>query len=324
MAIARDITKAPWVIGNGRASTAREVAYRTPFGRPRPPEVCREIAKLDAQRDCQQIVRLLLLYEFPFDIQRASEIALVHTYGSRSVARLLDRTGEFEKRGQKRYDDTRVLIAHFMEGLESDSGRRAIEQMNHIHSFYSIPNDDYLFVLWTFIDFPIRWMRDFGWRPFTDHECDAWFNFWLEVGRRMGLEHLPPTKAAFDDFVQAYEAREFVPNEASRRVTEATLRIVEAWLPRLLRPLVAPVVMSMVRPQLLPAIQFPAPAPWIGRAVRGALKARARIKRYVSLESVPVQAENTSNRTYPRHQFTLEMIGPAHTHRTPACPMTSQ
>jgi hypothetical protein len=298
------------------SSSAREQGYRRPFGRPRSPEVREEIARLDARRDCQRIVRLLVNYEFPLDMQRSLEIALFHTYGSRSVARLLDHTGEFEKRGQKRYDDTRILITLFNEGgWDSDQGARAIAQMNHIHSFFRIPNDDYLFVLWTFIDFPIQWMREFGYRPLTPHECDAWFHYWTEIGRRMGIKDIPATKAAFDAFVAKYEAREFVPNEASHRVARATLRVMENWLPRPLRPLVTPAALSLVRPQLLSAIGYAPPSPWVQRAVRGVLKTRAWAKRYVSLERYPTTLATAPNRTYPGNKFTIEGLGPEYAHR---------
>lgn len=79
------------------------------------PAVSREIAGLDAQRDVQRIVHLLSVYEFSWDFARALELALFYTYGSASVSRLLDRTGEFERYGQKRYDDTAILIGHFIE-----------------------------------------------------------------------------------------------------------------------------------------------------------------------------------------------------------------
>src|SRR5690606_6677790 len=128
---------------------------------------------------------------------------------------------------------------------------------------------------------PIQWMSDFGWRAFTEHECEAWFHYWYGIGQRMGLADIPKTKEAFDAFVQAYEAREFVPNEASHRVAQATLDIIAGWLPRPLRPLVTPSALSLVRPQLLPAIGFSEPKPWVRRSVRAALKARGFIKRYV-------------------------------------------
>ncbi len=300
-----------------RVESDAKDAYRVPFWKPRSPKVRRDIAALHPERDCARIIKLLTTYEFPFDIQRSLEIALFHTYGSQSVAHLLHHTGEFRKRGQKRYDDTRLLIAHFMEsGFDSPVGGRAIGQMNHIHSFYKIPNDDYLFVLWTFIDFPIQWVREFGYRALTEHECQAWFYFWHRIGQRMGLENIPESKAAFDAFVRAYEAREFVPNEASRQVAEATLRILKAWLPAPLRFAVSPVVFSLAAPQLLVAIGAAAPAPWIKGAVWGVLRARARIKRYASLERLPTQIAGSLNRTYPGNRYTIEQLGPDFAHRT--------
>jgi hypothetical protein len=194
--------------------------FRRPLGLLHDRRVREAIAALDAERDCQQIVRLLATYEFPFDLTRSLEIALFHTYGSRSVSRLLDRTGQFARAGQKRYDDTSLLVQHFMEaGWDGERGARAIARMNGLHGRFRIPNDDFLFVLWTFIDFPIWWMGEFGWRPFSTHEQAAWFHFWRGIGRRMGLTDLPVDKASFDRFVADYEAREMVYDLANARAS---------------------------------------------------------------------------------------------------------
>ncbi len=288
--------------------------------RPLPPDpaVARRIAGLDAKADAMQIVTLLTMHEFPTDIVRAHELALFHTYGSRSVSTLLDRTGEFRQRGQKRYDDTRLLIGHFLEcGLDDDTGRRALEQMNHIHSFYEIANEDYLFVLWTFIDFPIAWLRDFGRRAFTAHEEAAWFNGWTEIGTRMGITDIPADKAAFDAFVDVYEQREFVPCEASRNIAAATTRVMQAWLPSPLRSLVAPVAACLMRPRLRETLGYAAPPKWLSSTVTALLKLRATCKRWLSLEKHPATISETINRTYPGNRYRLEQIGPEHAHRAP-------
>ena len=97
--------------------------YRRPWRIFHAPQIRQEISQLDAQTDCQRIVYLLTCYEFPFDITRALELALFHTFGSRSVSKLLDKTGEFQQRGQHRYDDTSMLVAQFMEaGWDHDRG----------------------------------------------------------------------------------------------------------------------------------------------------------------------------------------------------------
>lgn len=298
--------------------------HRRLLGLWRNPSVRREIASLDARRDCQRIVHLLGAYEFPADILRSTELALFHTYGSQSIAALLDRTGQFSSEGQKRYDDTRLLIAQFMEsGWASDAGRRAIEQMNHIHSFFRIDNEDFLFVLWTFIDFPGRWLDEFGWRRFTAHEREAWFHYWVEIGHCMNLKDIPLTPADFDAFVQAYEARKLQYAPANERVAQATLAIMAAWFPgplAVFRGLIKPVVAALVPPRLLPAIGMQAPAPWVRVLVRAALRLRAFAKRWLPWEAYPSTLANTPNRTYPGQRYRIEDLGPLYAHRAPPEP----
>ena len=277
-----------------------------------PPRAVRDaIAKLDAQADCQRIVQLLLSDEFPFDLVRANELALFHTFGSRSVATLLDRTREFERKGQKRYDDTRLLIGHILEcGLDDERGQRALARMNHIHSHYRIPNDDFLFVLWTFIDFPIRWLEEFGPRPMTPHEQAAWFNCWVRIGARMGLRDVPADKPAFDAFADAYEQREFVPCDASRRVADATVRILQAWLPAPLRGLVLPVAACLMRPRLRDTLGYAQPPAVLRWLVRATLTLRGLVKRVFSLEKYPAALADALNRTYPGNRYEIEALGP--------------
>jgi hypothetical protein len=286
--------------------------YRRPLGVLHHRGVRREIAALHAERDCERIVFLLSAYEFPFDMTRALEVALFHTFGSRSVSRLLDRAGQFQHHGQKRYDDTNLLIAQFIEaGWQAPLGAGAIARMNAIHGRFSIPNDDFLFVLWTFIDFPIQWMANFGWRAFTAHEQAAWLHYWLQIGRRMGLRDLPADKPAFDAFVMAYEAREMVPDAASARVATATVAVMQGWLPRPLRGLVRPVAACLARPAFLHAAGFTAPAPWFRRTVRAALKLRARLKSWVSMERYSTLLADKFYRSYPEGPPGVEQLGPS-------------
>src|SRR5215831_1887390 len=112
----------------------------------------RELQQLDPVRDAQRIVFIDASYEFPWDTQRSLELAFYRTYAVPSIAELLDATGEFGTRAQKRYDDTQILISAFCEfGYDSDIGRRAIKRMNQIHGRFSIANDDFLYVLSTMV-----------------------------------------------------------------------------------------------------------------------------------------------------------------------------
>ena len=283
--------------------------HRRRWGVSHNPEVAEEIASLDAKADCQRIAYLLTAYEFPFDTTRALELALFHTYGARRVAALLHKTGAFEQRGQKRYDDTNILIGQFIEaGWDNDRGARAIRRMNAIHGRFHIHNDDFLFVLWTFIDFPIDWMARFGWRAFTPHEEEAWFHFWRRIGDLMGITDVPDTRAAYDRFVAEYEAGQMMPSDAARRVVDATIDIMRAWLPQPLRGFVRPVVRAMARPALLRAAGY-RPAPMTSALVRRVLQLRAVLKRWFPLEAYAKPLGTDGFRSYPKGPPPLEAVG---------------
>jgi hypothetical protein len=152
-------------------------------------QILDEIRRLDPERDDQRIVFLSTCHEFPFDTTRALEFALFRTFAVPAISALLDRTGEFQDRAQKRYDDTDLLVSELMEwGYDSERGRRALRRMNQLHGRFDIPNDDFLYVLSTFVYEPIRWNARFGWRPLCEQERLGYFHFWREVGRRMNIK----------------------------------------------------------------------------------------------------------------------------------------
>ena len=290
---------------------ASPVHYRRRLGLLRPQGPTLELSQLDPINDCERIAHLLTSYEFPWDIERALELALFYTYGSASVARLLDATGEFRNRGQKRYDDTQLLIAWFVQhGYSSPLGQRAIARMGELHGRFRIPNDDFLFVLWTFIDFPIRWCQDYAWRPFTALERLGWFTFWQQVGERMGLTAIPSTYTDFETWVQRYATQEMVPNEPSRRVAAATVAILAGWLPAALRGAVQPAVNTLIPAELRRALQYQPPSWALTRFIRTTLKVRGRLERHVPLQRYPSLIERGSgSRTYGPQVMPPEALG---------------
>jgi hypothetical protein len=89
------------------------------------------IEKLDPKRDHVEIYHLMAGYEFPWDMTRALEVALYRTYCVPSISALLDSTGEFYKRTQKRYDDTALIVAEISKwGYNSERGREALRRVN--------------------------------------------------------------------------------------------------------------------------------------------------------------------------------------------------
>src|SRR5215831_12708868 len=201
------------------------------------------IERLDPERDHQRIVFLSTCYDFPFDTTRSLEFALFRTYCVPSIAALLDRTGEFARRAQKRYDDTDLIISELMEwGYDSDRGKRALRRMNQIHGRFRIANEDFLYVLSTFVFEPVRWNARFGWRPMCAQERLGLFYFWREVGRRMNMKDLPATYEEFERYNVGYEKRHYRYTEASHRVGSATRELFVGWFPRPLAPLTRAVI----------------------------------------------------------------------------------
>jgi len=169
-----------------------------------------EIQKLDPKSDHERIVYLSACFDFPFDTTRALEFALFRTFAVPSISAILDGTGEFRHRAQKRYDDTDILISELVEyGYQSDRGSRAIRRMNQLHGRFSIPNRDFLYVLSTFIFEPIRWNDRYGWRPMCEAERLSYFYFWREVGQRMHIQEIPADYDAFDRFNREFEQERF-------------------------------------------------------------------------------------------------------------------
>lgn len=296
-----------------------DIHYKKIFGVFRNPKIREEIAALDPQADCQRIVHLLVCYEFPFDITRSLELALFHTYGSVSISALLDKTGEFRKHGQKRYDDTRLLISHFLEdGYDSDYGRRAISRMNAIHGNSRISNDDFLFVLSTFISYPIDWLKKYGYRPFTSHEEKAWFHFFRNVGGRMQIRAIPTSWPEYRLWVQEYENKYLVYADSNRRVADATIGIFEAWFPWPLKALVQPAIRVLISERLRTAFGFNKPSAVLSIAVRISLNVRKHFMRAFNIERHPKLISNTLNKTYPGNSYTIEGIAPTYFQSQPS------
>ena len=270
----------------------------------------REISALDPERDAQRIVFIDASLEFPWDTQRSLELAFYRTYAVPSIATLLDSTGEFTERAQKRYDDTQILISAFCEfGYDNDLGRRAIRRMNQVHGRFEIPNEDFLYVLSTMIFEPIRWNARFGWRPLIETERLATYFFWREVGRRMAIRDIPNTYAGFERFNADFERERFAYSDGGNRVAAATRDMFLDWFPGLPRSVGRPLVHALLDEALLDALGFEHPPPRLRRLVAAGIRARSRTVRILPPRRSPRLRTLERHRTYPGG-FVLEELGP--------------
>jgi hypothetical protein len=269
-----------------------------------------EIDQLDPELDHQRIVFLSTRVDFPFDTTRALELALFRTFGVPSISALLHRTGEFERRAQKRYDDTDIIVSEMMEhGYDSERGRAALARMNAIHGRFKIANDDFLYVLSTFVFEPVRFNRRFGWRRMTERETHALFHFWRAVGERMGIEHIPTDFGSFETFSADYEARRYRFTEANRAVGAATVELFAGWFPRPLHPLVRQAIYALLDAPARRAFGFPDANPVISALVMAAMKVRAVALRFLPRRRRPSLRTSMKHRTYPQG-YEVERLGP--------------
>jgi hypothetical protein len=271
-----------------------------------------EIRGLDPERDCQRICYLDSTFEFPFDMTRSLEFALFRTFASERVSSLLQRTGEFTERPQKRYDDTDLIISEiYINGYESERGLAAIRRMNQQHGRFEIPAEEMRYVLSTFVLEPIRWVERFGWRPMEAVEKQAQFAFWRQVGRRMNIADIPETLEALEAFNRAYEAEHFRYAPSNQRVAESVREMFIGWLlPRPLHALGRPFVHALMDDRLLAACGFPSVSPAWRAFVEAGIRLRARALRHFPPRRRPMlRTELKRKKTYP-DGWVLEKLGP--------------
>ncbi|MFE1287110.1 oxygenase MpaB family protein [Streptomyces sp. NPDC058751] len=283
----------------------------------------RRIQRMDPRQDFEQIYRWIVHYEFPRDYLHGTSIAFLRDYGVPRISRLLDRTQEFERAGQKRYDDTVLLMYEMVrEGMDSEHGRAAARHLNRIHGRYRIADEDFLYVLATTVVGPKRWIDRFGWRRLSEQETESLALVGRRTGEMMGIPGVPDTYAAFERFHDDYEREMFAYDPANRRVAAATLRIMASWYPAPARRLASRVALAVLDEPLLEALGFPPEPRRLRTAVHRALRARA-----VLIRLLPARPERFPRRpearTYP-FGWTLDDLGPHWAHARPPAPLPDE
>jgi len=264
----------------------------------------------DALRKAEATVRRLYRVEFFWDINKALEFALLRTYAVPTIAALLDRTNETVGRPRKRYDDTvLIIIAALDNGLDSDRARRAYARLDDMHGRYTIRNDDFLYVLSTFILSPIDWLTNYGRRPMTQDESEDWFRFWYAFGTRMGITGIFRDLAAARDFHETFEETRFAVSKSSRKLAEASMKVVlaDAFVPRIFFPFGFGVVTALCEPRLVAALGFPEPSQLLRHCVGLIMGLRRKFLRLLPSKTTPTPPQ-TGSQTYPEG-YEIEELG---------------
>lgn len=267
------------------------------------------IGSLEPDRDYQRICFLSTSYDFPWDVEQALSLAFFKTCGVPAMSALLEQTGEFRDRAQKRYDDTKLILAEMFEhGLDSERGREATRRLNRMHGRFPISNDDFIYVWSVILLEPIRWNRRWGWRRYTQKEIDAQLVYAHELARRMAIRDVPASIDETDRWSRAYETANFRFAESNRRVADYTLNLYLSWYPGFMRQLVRAATLALLKDELLVAFGYRPPPGWARTLVDAALRMRAFALRFFPRRRTPHLVTRERMRSYP-NGYSLRDLG---------------
>lgn len=275
--------------------------------------ILNRIQKLNPETDYHQISFLSGSYDFPRDIEISLALAFFKTFAIPSIAKILDETKQFENYGQKRYDDTAILLAEFLEnGTDSQNGKEAIRRLNQIHKKYEIANSDFLYTLSTFVFEPVRWNLRFGWRRGSQKEKLANYYMWRNVGKLMNIKDLPSDYDSFEIWNRKFEAENFKRTPESERLGQATLHILAGRIPNLpgVRALIFHALFSLMEAPLRDAMGFPKPHRAIEILTLIVFKTRALLLKTIwPARTKPYLVTKRKNPTY-KNGYLIENLGP--------------
>jgi hypothetical protein len=284
-------------------------------------KILSKIESLHPKNDAWEIIRLSVFYEFPWDFNRALELALYKTYAVPSISKILFSTKQFEKHPQKRYDDTDIILSEIIEnGLDEGRGLEALKRLNFLHSHYKISNDDYLYVLSTFVFDTGRWINQYGYRKLSSHEELAGFFVWKEIGEKMNIKDIPDNIADFEKFHDDYEKENFKYCESNLKIARATENLMLSWyMPSFAFDAARPFLHAVMEPHLLKAFNYKEPGEAMRTLVTNSLRARSKAESLIPRTKPYIRTRDHKHKFYP-NGYTLNDLGPEKLKNAPGCP----
>lgn len=235
-----------------------------------------------------EIMKLAMLYDFPWMYFFGTTWALVKTYGIASGTPLLVQTRQLttDSKVGKRAEDTGVFIQEFVIGsVDSERGLRALSKVNWLHRRYGskIGNGEMIHTLAMFILEPQRWIERYEWRSMTKLEKVATFIYWKEIGNRMGIKDIPQTLEGLETWVEDFETEHMVYADSNRVCAETTINLYLRGIPGFLKTFTLNIANSLLEKRVRVAIGSPDPPLWASPVVILLLRFRALAIRYLIL-----------------------------------------
>ncbi|BEI92415.1 uncharacterized protein CcaverHIS019_0500430 [Cutaneotrichosporon cavernicola] len=199
--------------------------------------------------EAEEISKYSSFLEMPWTVTVALSFALFKTYAIPTISGVLCKSGQLstDASAGRRAEDTGIFInefsgggeSHAVAGVDTERGSIALARMNWLHSRYGnlIGRDDKLFTLALFVFEPFYFAELFDYRPLNELEKEARYVHWREIGARMGIEDIPPTRAELLEWTVAYGKKSMVYDPRNAQVGNATFSVLLKDLPRFMWPL---------------------------------------------------------------------------------------
>ena len=258
----------------------------------------------------EAIYRLTALHELPWDTVMGLNLAFYRTFAAPRIAALLDQTGETVRNPTKRSIDTGLFMYDLIaSGVNTPRGHEIARRLNQMHRRWDIAEEDYRYILATFIVVPTRWINDVGWRRLSEKERDASLRFYLRLGDLMNISGMPTTYAGVEQLFDNYEKAELAPTPAGARLMTATQGVIADRLPRPLRFLARPLTRATLSPELCRCLGLPPAGRILRHSFRLALRVRAVVVGRMAPRDQPWFTPGRTLSLYPAG-YQLSDLGP--------------
>jgi flavin-dependent dehydrogenase len=240
--------------------------------------ILRRLGTLDPVKDNEEFMRLSsgVLLGDPTLVHGGLLVGFARQMAVPSIARVVYRGGRGDMLvdSAQRHDDTLTILGEIVRsGHSSPEGQAAIARMEHIHSRFSITDDEKRYTLATFVFEGPRAAERLGLRM-SRAEREARWHFWRGVAEQMPLSGLPATPEEFLRWTLDYEREHWRYTDGGRAVVETMFDDwTTRWFPRRARRLGRHVLLVLMGEELRDVLRLETPSRRVECLVPAALRA---------------------------------------------------
>lgn len=258
--------------------------------------------------------RRAALYDLGKDTTDGLVSVYFRTFAIPSGARVLCERGEILRNPRKRASDTGIVVYEIlMHGFDHPRSQQMIQLLKNAHRGITSSNDDFLYVLLSLLVVPYRWCRDYGVRPWTEHEALQATAFFAEFGTRIGVHNIPTTLTAAETFFDDYEDREVVHTPEADQLVLASLGVFREELLLPFKPFAKQVLSAYVNDiRICDALGIAHPSRALLMVLKGLGRARSVRFKIIGSPRRPFFAPGVPLAGYPTG-YTLDQVGPTPT-----------